>query len=173
MSNKLKAVLIISLAFNVAVLGALAFALISHPRIGEEPRSRRDFRERIDHRCRRLADRIELPDEKARHLERIMLGEEEKHELIKDRLHAARKELFEMAWAEEPDEVALMEKVDEIARLQGELEKLFTQRLLKARSILDPEEEKRFREHMRRRMESHFPENGPRHHIPHRDGGRR
>ncbi len=173
MNGKLKALLVISLAFNLAVLGALTFAWTSNPRIGRTLLRRPGDLDRIDHRCRRLADRISLPDEKAEHLERIMVGEEEEHALIKDRLHEARGELFEMIWAEEPDEEAVMGKVEEVALLQGEMEKLFIQRLLEARSILDPEEEKRFHDHMMRRMDKLFRDKTGRHHIPHRNGGRR
>jgi Spy/CpxP family protein refolding chaperone len=173
MNGKLKALLVVSLAFNLSVLAALTYGWVRHSQTGRAPLRHERELDRIDRRCRRLADRISLPGDKAEHLERIMVGEEEEHKLIRDRLHEARGELFEMVWADEPDEQAVMEKVEEVAKLQGELEKLFTQRLLKARSILDPEEEKRFHDHMMRRMDRLFGDEKRPHRYPHRDGGRR
>ncbi len=173
MNSKLKAILVISLAFNLAVLSALAFAWVRHSRFDEPLLHHPGELDRIDHRCRRLANRISLPEEKAEHLERIMVGEMDEHRDVQDRLQEARGELFEMIWAAEPDEEAVMGKVEEVALLQGELEKLFINRLLKARSILDPEEEKRFHEHMRRRMDRLFGNKKRPHRPPRRDGGRR
>lgn len=173
MSGKLKAILIISLAFNLAVLAAFTFAWVRHSRFDEPLLHHPGALEQIDRRCRRLANRISLPCEKAEHLERIMVGEEDEHRRVQDRLHEARGELFEMIWAAEPDEEAVMGKAEEVAILQSELEKLFIQRLLKARSILDPEEEKRFYDHMRRRMDRRFYSKTRSHRPPRREEGRR
>ncbi len=172
MSGKLKAILIISLAFNLAVAAAFAFAWVRNSRFDESQLHHPGALDRIDHRCRRLANRISLRGEKAELLERIMVGEEEEQRYIQDRLHEARDELFEMIWSEDPDEKAVLGKVDEVVLLQGELEKLFINRLLKARSILDPEEEKRFHDHMRKRMDRLFRQKTRPHRLPRRDGGR-
>jgi Spy/CpxP family protein refolding chaperone len=56
------------------------------------------------------------------------------------RLVEARGQLADLLRAPEPDERAIMAKVDEISALQGDLEKALVQRLLKASSVLSPEE---------------------------------
>jgi hypothetical protein len=45
-----------------------------------------------------------------------------------------------------------MAKVDEISKIQGELERLLVQRLLRVHSVLDKEERERFMELIRRKM---------------------
>jgi Spy/CpxP family protein refolding chaperone len=171
-SKTWKAFLIISLVFNVAVISTLVFGLIRMSRIEESPRRRHYSRERVARRCRSLARDLDLPREKAEQFEQLMTGSEVRTDSVRTRLRSAREELFELIWAESPQYETVMRKVDEVAVLQGEVEKLLIKNILDARSILDPEEEERFLRHMRNRM-------GPLPHherrpagAPHRNGGR-
>ena len=173
MNGKMKALLIVSLAFNFAVLAAFTVGWINRSRARDSMPIHHRPLDQIHHRCRRLADRISLPEEKTEQLDRIMRGEDEEHRLVEQRLHEARRELFEMVWAEEPDRARLTEKAGEIAVLQGDMERLFIERLLEARSILDPEEEKRLYDHMKARMDRRMRDESDIHRRPHRDGGRR
>ena len=64
-------------------------------------------------------------------------------DLRKD-LQQARGELVALIGASEPDEKAIMAKVDEISAIQGRLERKLIHRVLGASSTLRPEERKRF-----------------------------
>lgn len=165
--------MIISLFFNVAVIGTLIFGLARMSRIEERPRRKHHTREAVSRRCRNLAEDMGLSREKAVRFERIMTASEGRADSVRARLREVREELFELIWAETPQYEDVMRKVDEVAALQGELERLLVGSLLDARSILNPDEEARFFRHMRNRM-------GPLlHHerrsadAPHRNGGKR
>lgn len=173
MSGKWKALLILSLVFNVAVLATVIYHWTATTRT-EGPRHRRLERETsIGHRCRSLANRLDLPPEKAERFEEIMTASEEETGAVRERLRAARGELLGLMWEDEPREEAIFEKVDEIVALQGELERILVRRLLETRSILDPDEAMRLHKHMERRMgDIMHPEHRPRR-VPRRDGGKR
>jgi len=64
-------------------------------------------------------------------------------DLRKD-LQQARGELVTLIGASEPDEKAIMAKVDEISAIQGQLERKLIHRVLGASSTLRPEERERF-----------------------------
>jgi Spy/CpxP family protein refolding chaperone len=173
MSGKWKALLILSLVFNVAVLSTIIYHWNSTSRT-KDLRHRRPSRETsIGHRCRRLANRLELSPEKAERFEEIMTASEGETRAVRDRLHVTRGELLGLMWESEPREEAVFEKVDEIVALQGELERILVRRLLETRSILDPDEALRLHEHMERRMGDFIhPESHPRR-VPRRNGGKR
>ena len=173
MSAKWKTLLILSLVFNVAVLATIAFHWTSMSRF-DDPRLRRPDRDAtIGHRCRRLATRLDLPPEKSKQFEEIMTASEDDTRMVRRRLHEARRQLLELMWESEPREEAISEKIEEIVAMQGELERLLVQRLLEARSILDPDEAMRLHKHMERRMGAlSHPEHHP-HRVPRDNGGRR
>lgn len=173
MSSKWKVLLILSLVFNVAVLSTIAFHWTSMSRRRDLHIRRPDREATIGHRCRRLASRLDLPPEKSERFEEIMTASEEETRVIRELLHEARRELIELMWESEPREEAILEKVDEVVGLQGELERILVRRLLEARSILDPEEAMRLHKHMERRMGKLLhPESRPRR-VPHSNGGMR
>ncbi len=173
MSGRWKALLILSLIFNVAVLSTVVFHWTSTSRT-KDLHYRRPSREAsIGHRCRRLANRLDLPPEKAEQFEEIMTSSEEETRVARERLHVTRGELLALMWDSEPREEAIFEKVDEIVALQGELERILVRRLLETRSILDPDEAMRLHKHMERRMGDFMhPETRPRR-VPRKDGGER
>jgi len=159
MSGRVKVILVLSLAFNIAVLGTVAFGWIQRAGL-REMIPVEESRNHIKRRSRHLAKRIGLPDEKARHFERIMHASSEETLELRKRLGDAREELMSLLWQEEPDSNRVMEKVEEIAVLQGEMEKLLVSRLLDTHSILDREERAKFLRFIGRRM-------GPPHHRKH------
>ena len=173
MSGKWKALLILSLVFNLAVLATITYHWTTISR-GRDLRVKRPGREAtIGHRCRRLASRLDLPPEKSERFEEIMTASEEESRAVRTRLHEARGELLGLMWESEPREEAILGKIDEVVELQGELERILVRRLLEARSILDPDEAMRLHRHMERRMGAiSHPEHHPRR-APHIDGGMR
>ena len=172
MSGKWKALLILSLIFNLAVLVTIIVHLTTASRFDVHRARRPDREATIGHRCRRLASRLELPREKSERFEEIMTASEEENRSVRRRLHEARGVLLELMWESEPREEAIYAKIDEVVKLQGELERILVERLLEARSILDPDEAMRLHEHMERRVgDGLHPEKHPRR-APH-DGGMR
>ncbi len=152
-NGKLKVALIISLVFNFAVLGAFAFAWVRHStprrfRIVCKEECDRPFAERFQ----RLSKHIGLPEEKAQRIEEIMTESQEKADELKTALREKRMELADLLHADDPNESVVMAKVDEISTLQGELERLLVQRLLRVHSVLDKEEREKFMKLIRRKM---------------------
>ena len=173
MSGKWKALLILSLVFNIAVLATIALQWTSMSRMKNLHIRRPDREASIGRRCRRLASRLDLPRGKSDRFEEIMTGSEEEAQAIREQLHETRGELLGLMWESEPREEAVFAKVDEVVALQGKLERILVQRLLEARSILDPDEAMRLHRHMERRMGAFLhPEPHPRR-VPHSNGGRK
>jgi Spy/CpxP family protein refolding chaperone len=173
MSGKWKALLILSLVFNVAVLATITYQWTSTRKIERRHIRRPDRETTIGHRCRKLANRLDLPPGKAERFEEIMTASEDETKAIREQLHTARGELFGLMWESEPREEAILGKVDQVVELQGELERILIRRLLEARTILDPDEAMRLHEHMERRMGDFMhPESRPRR-VPRKNGGER
>jgi Spy/CpxP family protein refolding chaperone len=173
MSNKWKALLILSLVFNLAVLATITYHWTRMPRSRGLHVRRPDREATIGHRCRRLASRLDLPPEKSERFQEIITASEEETRTVRNRLHEARGELLGLMWESEPSEEAIFAKIDEVVALQGELERILVRRLLEARSILDPDEAMRLHRHLERRMGAlSHPERLLRR-APHFDGGMR
>jgi len=151
-SNKLVVLVIISLAFNVAVLAVFVFFLVHNDADEPEfayhpPRSCGD-----PLLCRHFAGKFGLHPERADSFASEMnkFGGEEKE--LEGRITEARFELMELLHETQPDEKVLMKKVGEIADLQGELEKILVKRLLQVNSLLSNSERTRFHKLLKRRM---------------------
>jgi hypothetical protein len=150
--SKLTALIIISLAFNVAVLSVFGFFLLHHgdnePEFGFHPdKSCPGPRE-----CRHFAKKFGLHPERADSfaIEMNKFSGEERE--LEDRITKARFELMEILRESQPEEKALMNKVGEISNLQGELEKILVKRLLHVNSLLSKSERGRFHKLLQRRM---------------------
>jgi Spy/CpxP family protein refolding chaperone len=172
MSNKWKAIVIISLTFNIAVVCALVYGTVYHARFNGE-RPYRDYGMPGRSRGMHLGRRMGLPPDKMLEVGRIFDELRDESAELQEKLGTARGELVDLIHAEEPDETAVMEKTEEISAIQGELEKLLVRRLLRVNDILDPEERERFLQLLKRKMHPgfrrHMRESG-RH--PGRAGGR-
>jgi len=143
--DNLKIALVLSLAFNVAVIGAFAFGLargIGSERCGPPPGGGPG--DPFGGTCNRLARQIGMPRERALHFSRIMADSSEGMRDLRGDLQKARGELVALIEVSEPDEKAIMAKVDEISAIQGQLERKLIHRVLGASSTLRPEERERF-----------------------------
>jgi Spy/CpxP family protein refolding chaperone len=150
--DSLKIALVLSLAFNVAVIGAFAYGLIRGigserfaPPPGDEPGNL------FGGPCNRLARQIGMPHERAMRFSRVMADSSEGMRDLREDLRKARGELVALIGAPEPDEKAIMAKVDEISAIQGRLERKLIHRVLGASSTLRPEERERFMRMIRMR----------------------
>lgn len=155
--SKLKVALIISLVFNLAVVAALV--------VGWYRKPYREYRGRIHReangetwrgRTRRLAHHLQLSDDKAERLDSIGGVHSEEVTEIRTLLKQVREELFVLMEQEEASEEEILQKVNEISELQGELEVQLVKKLLAIRSILSPEERERFLQLMKRHKGSHM-----------------
>ena len=154
-NGRLKLVLMISLAFNLAVLAALIFGWVQSRRFEERRVTRtEDFRRPFAERGRRFARHLDLAPEKEAHLDRIFTENRSMADSLHTRLREARRELMDLIWREEPDEDAVMKKVEEISGMQGELEKLLVKGLLRTGEVLDREERERLSHLIMRKMQS-------------------
>ena len=155
--NKLKIALVISLVFNLAVVAALVVGWYRKPHRDRRPRIHRESNgEAWRGRTRRLARHLQLPDDKAEFLDSIGGVHSEEVTEIRMRLRQVREELFVLLEQEEASDEEILQKVDEISELQGELEVQLVKKLLAIRSILSPEERERFLLLMKKHEGSHM-----------------
>jgi Spy/CpxP family protein refolding chaperone len=142
----LKIALIVSLAFNMAVVGALAYGFARRTASDRfcPPPGRGVPPDSFGGGCGRFAREIGVPRERAARFSHMMADTSGGTQETRGRLQRARGELIELMSVSKPDEKSIMAKVDEISALQGELEKRLIQRLLGASSTLDAKERERF-----------------------------
>jgi len=141
----LKIALVLSLAFNMAVIGAFVYGLMGGPmpeRFGRPPAVYGPG-DPFGGRGVRLARQIGVPHDRAMHFSRIMADSAEGMKDLRESLQRTRGELVELIGASEPDEAAIMAKVDEISAIQGQLERKLIHRVLGASSTLRPRERER------------------------------
>jgi hypothetical protein len=143
--DSLKIALVLSLAFNAAVIGAFAYGVICRrgcEKFGVALRCGPG--DPVGGRCVRLGRQIGMPRERAMRFSRIMADSAEGMKDLRGDLQKARGELVALIGASEPDEEAIMAKVDEISAMQGQLERRLIHRVLGVSSTLKPEERDRF-----------------------------
>jgi len=156
--NKLLVFLIISLAFNLAVLGVFAFHRFS----GESSESISEDPAHCDpHLCRRFARDFGLPHASAERFATEMGRYREEEKGLRRRIGNSRMQLMSLFNDKKPDSVAIEEKVEEIAGLQEELEKIMIRRLLRVNSVLSDSERVRFNRILMRRMCGERPHHPP------------
>ncbi len=138
----LKAILVVSLAFNLAVVATVSVGLAVRDS-GTPGQSIGDGEIPIDDHGKHLSQCLGLSGEKAKCFEDVMAEASDKAGKIKAELERERDDLFHLLQEIEPDEQAIMAKVDSISVLQGDLEKLLVKRLVDSRAVLEPEEDAR------------------------------
>ena len=143
----LKIALVVSLVFNAAVIGAFAYGFARRPAPPEDCPAPEQFASHGG----RIARHIGVPRERTMRFVRVMADSSRETAGIRSALRSARGELIVLIEAGEPDESAIMAKVDEVSRLQGDLEKRVVARLLDARTVLTHEERARFMHLIRHR----------------------
>jgi len=138
----LKAILVVSLAFNLGVVATVAvgYAIREADSAGQTTDG---VKIPIDDHGKHLSKCIGLSGKKAKCFEDVMTGTSEEAGLIKAELEKDRDDLFHMLQEKEPDEKAITAKVESIAAHQCALEKLLVQRLLDSRKVLEPEEDEK------------------------------
>ena len=144
-SWKLKAALIISLLFNVAVLGTIAVHWRYH---SASERKTDTLNCNSEETCRiqshHLAKGIGLCDSKTVHVELEMLKSHTFEEKVRKNIDRERNGLLMLFHEDSPDTLEIMKRVERISALQGELEKAIVRKLIRSHSVLDPEERQRF-----------------------------
>ena len=147
--------LVVSLVFNAAVIGAFAYGFARRPAPPEYcPAPGSAVPEPLASHGGRIARHIGVPRERTMRFVRVMADSSRETAGIRSALRRARGELMVLIEAGEPNEPAIMAKVDEVSRLQGDLEKRVVARLLDARTVLTHEERARFMHLIRLRCTS-------------------
>ncbi|MCK4537791.1 MAG: hypothetical protein KAV42_03230 [Candidatus Krumholzibacteria bacterium] len=144
-SWKLKAALIISLSFNVAVLSTIAVLWRHHSASGKTAETRHcNPEETCRIRSQYLARGIGLCDSKTVHVELEMLKSYTFEEEVRKNIDRERNGLLMLFHEASPDTLEIMKRVERISALQGDLEKAIVRKLIRSHSILDSEERQRF-----------------------------
>ncbi len=153
--------LVLSLAFNFAFLGAFGYRYWI----------KRKYRAKWTHRIERMGpafpqgppgvkERFEFRKEQMEKLHHIRkpflprLGKTWKQVFQK------RMELTELITSEKPDTVKIDQLIDEIGKLQCQIEKEVVRQMLKEREVMDPEQREHFRKFIWKYLEGckkHFP----------------
>ncbi len=150
--DALKIALVASLVFNAAVIGAFAYGLARRPARPEfRPMPLESASDRPVSHGQRLARHIGVSRERTMRFVRVMEDSSGEVAEIRGSLRRARGELIALIEVPGPDERAIMAKVEEISRLQGDLEKRVVVKLLEARTVLTTEERMRFMRLIRHR----------------------
>jgi hypothetical protein len=146
-SWKLKAALIISLTFNVAVLGTIV-VLWNHTWASNRTAETTpcDPKESCRLRSHYLAKGIGLCDSKTVHVEHEMLKSYSFEEEVRKKIDQERNGLLMAFHGASPDTLEIMNRVERISALQGVLEKAIVRKLIRSHSVLDFEERQRFME---------------------------
>ena len=132
----LKAILVVSLAFNLAVIATVAVGLAVRDS-GTSGQSISDRETPIDDHGKQLSQCIGLSGEQAKCFEDVMAETSEEASKIKTELEKERKALFHLLQAKEPDEQAIMARVESISVLQRKADSK------ENRAVLEPEEDAR------------------------------
>ncbi|RKZ08984.1 hypothetical protein DRQ05_00535 [bacterium] len=166
MNSKWKAVLIISIVFNIAVIGAMTYGFAMRRGVPRSPLGEGVPPERLmAMRCRMMGRELGLDRDQIERVESVFVSSSKEQEELRKRLAEARAHLFELLSKDNPDEGEILERIDEISAIQGQLEGLVVKRLLKIRKILPPEQRREFLEMLRCRMDHKGPCPGG--HRPH------
>ena len=154
-----------------------------HGRMGWQRGGHREFGGRMS--LLRMAENphvrqtLGLTDEQVSRLHRIAVDSEKASIQTRADLELRHLELRELMRAENPDQAAIMQKLDEVNALRGKMAKARVKTMLDARSVLTPEQIKKVRALMESRAGERRPERehrmehrgGPGHPPSHPEGG--
>ena len=158
-------IVILSLAFNVAFIGSLGYRLWQKNRDTDTRFSRFDRRNGETVERERLNEESpERPVFRPEEMEQI----QEIRQMFEPRINEIRGDLNEKRMAfgtllmeEHQDSLQIYQLIDEIGKLQTELEKEVTRQILMARTVLDSAGQRQFFWMLGRRMGSDFPDMRP------------
>lgn len=138
MKNKLVLlVLILSLSFNAAVLGALAY----HFWLGRPTLLQGQGWPAGD---RSLDRDLDLSPQQTQTVDELRYNLEKRAYPIRTKIHTKREELFELLQTEPPDSAAISEKVDEINALQRQMQSTVVDYMLREKEVLNEEQRQVF-----------------------------
>jgi Spy/CpxP family protein refolding chaperone len=150
MSRKALIIIIgISVGLNVGFLGTLVY---------QHFHSQKPFPERPDVFPELIDIGIDLSPEQKGEIAEIMKGNQDMLFDLREDIRAKKQELFFLMNQEEPDIESIEEVVDEIARLQADMEKQIVLTMLSVRGILTPEQTEILNSHMGGHLCPGFPE---------------
>ncbi|MCJ7812889.1 periplasmic heavy metal sensor, partial [bacterium] len=148
-------ILILSLAFNLAFMGSLGYKLWQKKDIDTRA-------PRFDRQNGESPEQMNFRQEEREQIDKIRETFEPKINEIQSKLMEERKQLgsllMEEHLADHPDTLLIYQHIDEIGRLQTELEKEVTHQLFMARTVLDSAGQRQFFWMLGRRMGSDFPD---------------
>lgn len=139
-------VMVVSLVFNAAFLGGLAYRLHDKSKHSESIFERRFVRE-----GRPGKERLELSPELRESLRHIHEEFSPVIRDIRDRLRKERHDLLELLVVEDSDSLAIEEKLRRIGKFQLEIEREVVHRLFREKEMLPLEQRRQFLEMMTRR----------------------
>jgi Spy/CpxP family protein refolding chaperone len=149
--------LLLSAAFNFTFLGAFGY------RLWKQHRHRAQWTERMERfgppgppegtEPRDMAPPpIEFRMEQREHLNHMRGQFLPRVGKSHSRLFEKRRALFDLVTAPKPDTVAIGRAIEEIGRIQIQIEKDVVRQMLKERDVMDPEQRERFRQQIMRRL---------------------
>ena len=157
--NNLKIVLILSLLFNVAFIGAFGYRW--YVKRNRPKFSRRSYTKQHG----RIKERLNLTEEQCKQLHELRLRLSDKIQPIRKELMTERRQLTQLLMAEAYDSSAIEKQLNKISMLQNDLEKQVIYQLMEEKTVLTPEQKK----HFIRMISKQFQEGGPHHRILMRD----
>lgn len=137
-----RTLLILGLIFSVAI-NAAVLTKIGHHWLGKE-KEERHYREGKHSSMSYLYKELALSEPQLKEMELLRKSLESRMKGIKKELREKRVELVDLLTEAEPDRKKINEKSIEIETLQGNLQRLIIEHLLKQKTVLDPEQQKRF-----------------------------
>jgi len=136
--QSLKIVLILSLLFNIAFIGAFGYRW-------HVKRNRANFYNRSRSERRRFfKERLDLTDEQRKHFHDLRIRLSDKIHPIRKELKDERQSLARLLMSETYDSSAIEKQLDTISTLQNDLESQVVFQLMEEKSILTPEQKKHF-----------------------------
>ena len=132
-----KNLLILGLIFSVAI-NAAVLTKIGHHWLGK------DKEERYHPSMSYLYKELALSESQLKKMELFRKSLESRMKGIKKELREKRVDLVDLLTESEPDRKKINEKLIEIESLQGNLQRLIIEHLLKQKTVLDPEQQKMF-----------------------------
>lgn len=93
-----------------------------------------------------------LTDDQVSHLRQIVTNTEKSNIETRSKIAVAGIDLRQMLMADKPDQNAVMQKVQEISGLRGQMMKNNVQALLEAKTVLSPEQQQKIREFIQHRF---------------------
>jgi Spy/CpxP family protein refolding chaperone len=137
------AILIVSLAFNAAVIGTMGFHWLRVKGFHHRPMNEHA-------RVMRMKKTLGLNDEQVKLMEENRSKLDAEIAPLQERLQTKRKEMLTLLESEPAYGPKVEKAIAEISALQGDIEKAVIRNSFSVKTILTPDQQKKFREFMER-----------------------